>query len=274
MKAPLSAVVVFVGLVASVAARAADLPAPAVAPIPAVYDWTGFYIGGNAGYGWNQGDGPLQCINSAGVLFGSGCGLIPFAGLKPAGVFGGGQVGFNWQRGAFVVGLEDDLQAADIHGSTRTNGPWGFVNSTRLTPASSFFTASHQIDWFGTTRLRLGYAGFDRTLIYATGGIAYGRVEEQTAVVHPASGVSYPASESATKAGWTAGGGIEYAFTRNLTAKFEGLYYDLGEDTISAHAVPVPNTFSRGMTFETRGAIARVGINYKFDWGGPVVARY
>jgi len=99
-------------------------------------------------------------------------------------------------------------------------------------------------------------------------------VEEQTAVVHPASGVSYPASESATKAGWTAGGGIEYAFTRNLTAKIEGLYYDLGEDTISAHAVPVPNTFSRGMTFETRGAIARVGINYKFDWGGPVVARY
>jgi outer membrane immunogenic protein len=89
-----------------------------------------------------------------------------------------------------------------------------------------------------------------------------------------ASGVSYPATESVTRVGWTAGGGIEYAFTGNLTAKVEGLYYDLGEDTISAHPVPVPNTFTRGMTFETQGAIARAGINYKFDWGSPVVARY
>jgi outer membrane immunogenic protein len=274
MKMRLSTVILFMGLTASVAARAADLPTPAVAPIPPVYDWTGFYVGANVGYGWNEGDGPLQCTNSAGVSFGTGCGLIPFAGLSPRGFIGGGQAGFNWQHGPFVIGLESDFQAADIQGSTRTDGPWGFVNSTAITRPGSFFTASHQIDWFGTARLRLGYASLDRTLVYATGGIAYGRVDEQTDVVHPATGVSYPASESATKTGWTAGGGIEYAFTRNLTAKVEGLYYDLGEDTISARAVPVPRTFSRGMTFETRGAIARVGVNYKFDWGGPVVARY
>jgi outer membrane immunogenic protein len=271
MKTRLPAVLVLLGLATALPARAADLPAPAIAPTPPVYDWTGFYIGGNVGYGWNRGDGPLECINPAGVLFGSGCGLIPFAGLKPAGVIGGGQVGFNWQRGSFVVGLEDDFQAADIQGSTRTNGPWGFVNNMLLTPPSSFFVASHKLDWFGTTRLRLGYAGFDRTLIYATGGVAYGRVEEQTAVVHP--GVSYPASESVTRIGWTVGGGIEYAVTGNVTAKLEGLYYDLGADTISSHAVPLVNGFVRGMSFETRGAIVRAGINYKFDWG-PVVAKY
>jgi outer membrane immunogenic protein len=86
--------------------------------------------------------------------------------------------------------------------------------------------------------------------------------------------VSYPAGESVTRAGWTAGGGIEYAFARNVTAKLEGLYYDLGADTIASGSLPVPNGFTRGMSFETRGAIVRAGVNYKFDWGGPVVARY
>lgn len=90
MQPRLPGLVLLVGLAASVTARAADLPAPAIAPTPPVYDWTGFYIGGNVGYGWNQGDGPLECIDPNGVLFGGGCGLIPFAGLAPAGVIGGG----------------------------------------------------------------------------------------------------------------------------------------------------------------------------------------
>ncbi|MBV8754142.1 MAG: porin family protein [Hyphomicrobiales bacterium] len=274
MKPRLSAVFVLLGLATSVAARAADLPAPAVAPAPAVYDWTGFYLGVNAGYGWNTGDGPLTCVGPTGVSFATGCGLIPFAGLKPAGPLGGGQAGYNWQAGQYLVGLESDFQWSDIQGSTRTNGPWPHVNTLAISPATSFFTASHKIDWFGTTRLRIGYAGFDRTLIYATGGLIYARVDEQTAVVHQETGISYPVSESVNRAGWTAGAGIEYAMTRNVTAKLEGLYYDLGEDTISSHSVPLVNGFTRGMTFETRGAIVRAGLNYKFDWGGPVVARY
>jgi outer membrane immunogenic protein len=272
MKVRISAVVALTAFAAPLAAGAADLPVKAPVPAP-VYDWTGFYIGGNAGYGWNTGDGPLTCVTPAGVSFGTGCGLIPFAGLKPSGFIGGGQAGYNQQIGPYVVGLESDFQWSDIQGSTRTNGPWGFVNSTALTAPGAFFTASHQIDWLGTTRLRLGYAGFDRTLIYVTGGVAYGDVEEQTNVFHPLTGVSYPASESVTRVGWTAGAGIEYAVTRNITAKLEGLYYDLGDDTISSYSVPLVNGFTRGMTFETRGAIARAGVNYKFDWG-PVVAKY
>ena len=122
MNTRLSAVVVILGLIASVAARAADLPAPAVAPIPPVYNWTGFYIGANAGYGWNTGDGPLQCTNSAGVSFGSGCGLIPFAGLKPAGVIGGGQVGFNWSLCRRVGGRLPDHRYHGLHADQRTVG--------------------------------------------------------------------------------------------------------------------------------------------------------
>jgi outer membrane immunogenic protein len=139
------------------------------------------------------------------------------------------------------------------------------VGNPALSPPGSLFTASQKIDWFGTARGRIGYAGFeglDRTLIYATGGLAYGRVELQTAVLYPLE--TYSASRTAIKAGWTVGGGIEHAFLDRVSAKIEGLYYDLGDDSILAAGVP-HNGFSRGKDFETRGALFRAGVNYKFD---------
>jgi outer membrane immunogenic protein len=134
------------------------------------------------------------------------------------------------------------------------------------------FTASQKIDWFGTARLRLGYAGFDRTLIYASGGLAYGRVELQTAVTFPNN--AFPAGGTVTKVGWTLGGGIEHAFSDHVSAKIEALYCDFGDDSIAAGSVPRINAFTRGKDFETRVALVRAGVNYKFDWGAPVVAKY
>lgn len=134
---------------------------------------------------------------------------------------------------------------------------------TRAT--SSVFSASEKIDWFGTARGRVGYAGFEglnRTLIYATGGLAYGRIELQTSVVHPRE--VYPASGSAIKTGWTVGGGIEHPFLDHITARIEGLYYDLGDTSITAAGIP-HNGFIRGKEFETRGGLIRVGVNYKFN---------
>ena len=139
------------------------------------------------------------------------------------------------------------------------------MGTSGATQPSSLFTASQKIDWFGTARGRIGYAGFeglDRTLIYATGGLAYGRVELHTAVLHPRE--TYSASGTAIKTGWTIGGGIEHAFFDRVSAKIEGLYYNLGDDSISAVGVP-HNGFSRGKDFETRGALFRGGVNYKFD---------
>jgi outer membrane immunogenic protein len=254
-------------LAASGVVRAADLPPAYKAPAPApITNWTGVYVGLNAGYAWNHDGGPLECVNPLGVSFGVGCGLIPFSSLNASGAFGGAQIGYNWQAGQYVLGFETDFQGADIRGSTTTSGPWPFVGLPQLSSANSLFTASQKIDWFGTARLRLGYA-FGQTLLYATGGLVYGRVALQTDVLHPAN--AFPASGTFTNAGWTAGGGIEYAFSNHVSAKIEGLYYDLGDNSISGGSVPMINGFTRGKDFETRGALVRGGVNYKFDWAAP-----
>lgn len=254
-------------LAASGVVRAADLPAAPAYKAPAVVtNWTGVYVGLNAGYAWNHDGGPLECVNPGGVSFGVGCGLIPFSHLNGSGGFGGGQIGFNWQTGQVVMGVETDFQGGDIRGSTSSSGPWPFVGLSRLSEPGSLFTASQKIDWFGTARLRVGYA-FDQMLLYATGGLVYGRVALQTDVLHPT--VTFPASGDFTNTGWTAGGGIEYAFTNHVSAKIEGLYYDLGDNSISGGAVPMIDHFTRGKVFETRGALARGGVNYKFDWAAP-----
>jgi outer membrane immunogenic protein len=253
-------------LMAGNPADAADIvPGPAVAaPVPVrAYKWAGFYIGVNAGYGWNRDHGPLECVTPAGVSFGAGCGLIPFNGLNASGFIGGGQAGYNLPLGPFVFGVETDFQGSGIQGSTRTNGPWPFVGLTNLSPSASYFIASQRMDWFGTARLRVGYAVFDRLLVYATGGLAYGRFELSTDVVYPTN--SYPASGDVTKAGWTGGGGVEYAPFRHVTVKLEGLYYDFGRDSISGPSVEVSTGFIRGKEFDLRGAIIRAGVNYIFN---------
>src|SRR5919112_4218568 len=171
------------------AASAADLPirsappAPIVAAVP-VFTWTGFYVGVNAGYGWNANDS----ITVGGVRF----------DLDDEGGFvGGAQAGYNYQIGSFVVGLEGDIQYADFGGDDRFDFDGDGI-------ADDDFNNS---DWFGTVRARAGVA-FDRALIYATGGFAF--------------------ADDAT--GWTVGGGLEYAFTNNLSAKIEGLYVSLDAD--------------------------------------------
>jgi outer membrane immunogenic protein len=198
------------------AASAADLPvraappAPIIAAVP-VFTWTGFYVGVNAGYGWNANDS----ITVGGVRF----------DLDDEGGFvGGAQAGYNYQIGSFVVGLEGDIQYADFGGDDR----FDFDGDGIL---DDDFNTS---DWFGTVRARAGVA-FDRALIYATGGFAF--------------------ADNAT--GWTVGGGLEYAFTNNLSAKIEGLYVNLEEDEFTF----ANTTFNTG---ETDFGVVRAGLNFRF----------
>ncbi|UVF20789.1 porin family protein [Microvirga terrae] len=195
------------------AASAADLPvrsappAPIVAAVP-VFTWTGFYVGVNAGYGWNTNDS----ITVGGVRF----------DLDDDGGFvGGAQAGYNYQIGSFVVGLEGDIQYADFGGDDR----FDFNNDGIL---DGDFNNS---DWFGTVRARAGVA-FDRALIYATGGFAF--------------------ADDAT--GWTVGGGLEYAFTNNLSAKIEGLYVNLDQDNNSIFNIDNDAEFG----------VVRAGLNFRF----------
>jgi outer membrane immunogenic protein len=200
-------------------AMAADLPsrrapAPIVAAVP-VFTWTGFYVGVNAGIGFNNG-------NDNDIVFG---GTTIFGDSNDDASFvGGGQVGYNYQIGSFVVGVEGDLQWADF-GSTTYVFP-GVGGGTAVTVDSA--------DWFGTVRARAGVA-FDRALIYATGGWAF----------------------TDNRNGWTLGGGLEYAFTPNLSAKVEGLYVRLDSDDFTFGGA----TFSTG---DTDFGVVRAGLNYRF----------
>jgi outer membrane immunogenic protein len=260
-------------------AVAADIPVKApiykAAPTPAPFSWTGFYLGANIGYGWVDDNGRPTCIDDLGVVNGAFCQNVPTGAVDASGVIGGAQIGYNWQSNNLLFGLEADFQGADISGKTVVTGPFSFFNGTLALPAGAQFTASEKIQWFGTVRGRIGWT-FDRVLVYGTAGLAYGHAQLRTNFVTPLP-FSAPASVSVTNAGWTAGGGIEYAFAGNWSGKIEALYFDLGDEHVLVGAAPgTPPAgagFRRGKDFELQGAIVRLGLNYRF---GPtsVIAKY
>ncbi|QND50596.1 porin family protein (plasmid) [Phyllobacterium sp. 628] len=223
----------FAAAVLSGSAYAADAvseaPPEAVFTEPA-FTWTGFYAGVNAGYGF-AGDDKVGLRT-----FGRYLGDVDK--LENSGFFGGGQIGYNYQMNNFVLGLEADFQGGDVNDDFTTR----FLGSD--------VHASSKINWFGTLRPRLGYA-WDRTMIYGTGGLAYGNVKYKVDV----DGVNY-IDESKTRAGWVAGAGVEHAFTDHLTAKLEYQYINLGSRKIGDDILTTEATSD----FHT----VRIGLNYKF----------
>jgi outer membrane immunogenic protein len=240
-------------------AQAADMAVKAPAYV-APFTWTGVYLGINAGYGTGTSDGTAYCTNPAGVVGGTGCSPSVGSGLSPSGGFVGGQIGGNYQTGMFVWGVEADIQVSHINDSNTLTQPCCFPV---FTPPNGVFTRAQNLDWFGTVRGRLGLAIWDRTLIYGTGGLMYGEEVVNSNLTFPA--VTYQATSSGTHSGWIGGGGIEYAFTNNLSAKLEGLYFDMGSETITAG--PNPKTalvFPETTSFSYKGALVRLGANLKF----------
>ena len=225
MKKYLRASVAALGLVAAGAASAADLPSrkgPVVAPVYApVFTWTGLYVGANAGYAWGQIDS-----TNLGVVGGFN---------DPDGFTGGGQIGYNYQIGQFVLGAEADFQGADMRARLAVPG----------------LTASNELNWYGTVRARVGFA-VDRFLPYVTGGFAYGNV--RTRFTTPA----FSISDSNTQYGWTVGGGLEYAFTNNLSARVEYLYVNLDKESFNIPGAVLTTNV------ETKFSVVRAGLNYKF----------
>ncbi len=230
-------------------AYAADLPSRKEAPIyvpPPVFSWTGPYAGLNLGGGWV--DQHHDNWNNWGGFGGFGWGNNNNG--SNAGVVGGLQIGYNYQFSPlFVVGLETDFQGTSI-GSHSNNNWWGGAGGESL-------------PWFGTVRGRAGIALLDsRLLIYGTGGFAYGEVHRPWSW--------WSNNNNNIRTGWTAGGGIEYAFLPNWSAKIEYLYTDLSNN----------NNNNWGWGFEnrrhTRINTVRAGVNYHFNLftPTPVVARY
>lgn len=244
-------------------ASAADLARKPTAPVmPAIapFSWTGAYVGLNAGYAWGEqstsvGLGGQWGLESAALqsrFTGDGGGK-----LRPDSFIGGIQGGFNYQMGSFVFGIEGDVNFLDLR-RNRSNVSTGVPTYT--------FTRRVDTDWLITIRPRLGFA-FNRTLVYATGGLAMADVDNRWSV---SSSGGYLKSQNSSdfRTGWTIGGGVEHAFTNNWTAKLEYLYTDLGRESNgsgylagSTFVAPAYNeTIRSRLTFHT----VRAGINYKF----------
>ena len=233
----------------SLAANAADLPpAPPVYRAPPVYappqfSWTGFYIGGNVGGGWSRG-------NVVDSVFG-----VNFNNGNSASFLGGGQVGGNYQIGAFVIGTEVDF---DWFANNNNSG-----NGTTVVIGGvpTILRASANDRWETTLAARFGYA-WDRTLFYGKAGggwVGAGNF----AVTNVGTGASVAVSNGNTNVGWLLGTGVEYAFTPNWTAKLEYDYLALNNASfnVTIPSTGVVDTFTNGgRNIQT----LTVGVNYLF----------
>jgi outer membrane immunogenic protein len=222
----------------NVSALAADLPVrrAAPAPVPYVFNWSGFYIGGHVGGGWSD-----RCLTLEG--FGEvGCN-------DASGIIGGGQVGFNWQTGNnFVFGIEFSGSIADINGD----------NTSGTLPGGAYFSSSGKSLLMLTGRVGMS---FDRALFYVTGGGAWARNSVDFydgAVV---------ATVDFDRQGWTIGAGLEYAFTPNWSIAAQYNYVDLGDKDVYFPNADLFGSISQELHLLT------VRLNYRFGGGGPVVAR-
>ena len=229
-----------------VSAHAADLPArmaTKAAAYAAPYNWNGFYVGANVGWGWGAHDS--DAFTDAGAFVSS-------VSTTRDGFIGGGQIGYNYMiTPNILLGLEVDLSAADIKASS---------TSTTATGTSS---TDSKDNWFSTARGRVGYA-FNNWLVYGTGGFAWTHDSSTRTVLAstvPAL-VGQSSTSSGTLNGWTVGAGVEYGFTQHWIGRLEYLHMDFGSYT--DHFVYVPATGNRTNNEKLRTDIVRVALSYKF----------
>ncbi len=333
MKKILLSTVAFAGLTAG--AMAADLPMRAAPPPPVaaavpVFTWTGFYVGVNVGWAFTDNedgrDGGNRLVTPRGGPDNEPFDVVPAAGGSfltgrrdsgsDNGILGGGQVGYNMQFGMFVAGIEADIQAIDLEGGRdgrrlTTTGVasaaprfdvgrprHGIIGATNNVFFGGFNGANGEdVDLFGTVRGRLGVA-FDRTLVYATGGLAWRDTGDNdgrngTVGTPPAGFFSTLSPGAAARGarnlarinrnnndfdaediGFTVGGGVEYAFTNSISVKLEGLYVDFSDGDNGGRNNRIVGVTNTGRKISLRGAggidgvnefgLVRAGLNWRF----------
>jgi outer membrane immunogenic protein len=229
-------------------------------------DWSGFYIGVNGGGAWTDTDMGLNLDPGSNPVHSPGyAALVAAAGPGSANdtaFTGGGQIGFNFQSGGLVFGLEGDFNSLRSSNTRQITG----IDITQ--PTFPFtHTESASTDWFATIRPRIGFLTDPSTFVYVTGGLALTELKYTYAYREPKDGVSADASASEIKAGWTVGGGGELAIDRHWSLKAEYLYAEFGDVAESARLIYAPNpgansviNSSADLTVQT----ARGGLNYRF----------
>lgn len=271
-------ITIFLAMISPQAATAAD----------AMYNWSGFYAGASAGYGWGSAnnnltisDGPTvsNCHFCSMIVGGNDAGVAQSAGstsFSPGGFVGGAQVGYNWQGGSWVYGLEGDFQYLGLRQTVDSSAqlPANTAAGGNCTSGACIANFSNGVkaDWLLTIRPRVGYI-WDSNLLYATAGLAISRLsftQTYSDNVYDVlgSGGSESASASATRVGWTAGAGVERAIGANWSAKLEYLYVRF--DGLNANGVlqdAIPGDFANFSNNVDHLAIniVRFGLNYKFS---------
>jgi outer membrane immunogenic protein len=246
------------------AAGAADLgarpigKAPLVAP-PILYNWSGFYIGGHIGGVW--GDKDWVDLTPPPTADG---------GHEVSGFLAGGQIGFNWQAGSWVFGVEGQFSWTNADGEH-------FSGAAAVAPCfpgaglvAGGTTCGTEMNWLGTAAVRIGYA-FNNVLLYAKGGFAFAD-EEYFLIDTATGGLVVNARADDTRTGWMVGAGVEYGFTPNWSFKVEYNYMDFGADSFALVDPVLGVTFDKEIDQQLH--VVKAGINYRFNWGAPIVARY
>ena len=214
-------------IAAGAPAQAADIRMPVKAYPPAVvfHNWTGFYVGAHGGYGWAEfSDDP------------SG----PGSSASAKGWLGGGQLGFNYQMGSLVLGLEGDYSVANLKfRQDLGGGDFGQI----------------KVNQMATLAGRIGYA-FDRTLVYGKVGGAWTR-EKYDFLIAPDT-----ATGSANRVGWLLGAGVEYAFWSNWSAKVEYNYMNMGTKTVTLATTGALAAAPANVSLDAHAV--KVGVNYRF----------
>jgi outer membrane immunogenic protein len=278
MKKTIAAVATAAAISIAAPAFAADLPMKAAPYVPPpVWTWTGFYVGGFVGAGWGETESAITSINISPPPTTVFAGNLPFNQNSRSGFLGGGQAGYNWQTGLIVLGVEADIAGLDVKGTD----PCALISALTCTTRSN---------WLATVSGRVGAVILDRGLIYVKGGGAWLNSDHSvnlptitTPPGFPFSGASLT-SASSTTTGWLLGFGTEWMITRNWTAFIEYDYMDFrdnfgGNNGNNVHftinpALTTPFAVSANANIKQTLSVAKVGVNYKFDWGGGVVAKY
>jgi outer membrane immunogenic protein len=243
-------------------AAAADLgarpitKAPVAAPI-ALYDWSGFYIGGHIGGTSADKDwsiDPATVFAPLGIALPGGA--INVGSHRAEGFLAGGQAGFNWQTGAWVFGIEGQASWTNADGDDINC--FGGVGLTCRT----------EMNWMATIAGRVGYA-FNNLLLYGKGGVAF--VDEDHSIFITGAPGLGAFTAGVTRTGWMAGAGLEWGFTPNWSAKIEYNFMDFGTDSVSFAFAGVPII---NLDIDQQVHVVKAGINYRFNWGTPVAGRY
>jgi outer membrane immunogenic protein len=282
------------------------LKAPALPVVE--FSWTGFYVGLNAGGFWGHGDQGFYIDDSLGRYYTFGAGQaaniaqVMYVGnqtVKNSGFTGGAQIGYNYQTGPWVLGWEADLNWFNPDAASTRNSflPAPAFALPGHVPVPFTISDSTSGDWLSTFRIRAGIHPFNNLMIYGTAGGAVAHVNLTSSYADgttcpPQVSCALRANINTTQTAWgfAGGGGFEWMFFRGWSFKAEYLFVSLkGDDDVAVAAFPtggvIPAACPPGVgnpgfcsIFHYRPQffenIVRVGVNYHFDWAGPVVARY